>query len=320
MSHMVETMAYAGKTPWHGLGNKVEDNLTPQQMLKAAGLEWQVQKKPVYHLTDKSYVKSDKWNILVRSDNNKILGPCGNNYVPIQNSEVFSFFEKFTKGGKMKMDTAGSLDDGRHVWGLASIKDGFSVTKGDDVEGYLLISHPHQWGKALTIMFTNIRVVCNNTITAALNDTKATKFRMPHVQAFSEEVQWRAQEALGLAKTHMKEFKEQAQFLAKKKYKEEALIEFIHRQFDKNKVFDNKVAIKDQWSQTSSRIYQLVHKQPGAKLSEGTWWSALNAVTYHADHEAGRDRNAALRSAWFGSKAVVKRNALKLATEYAKAA
>ena len=63
-----------------------------------------------------------------------------------------------------------------------------------------------------------------------------------------------------------------------------------------------------------------MHKQPGANMSEGTWWSALNAVTYYADHVAGRDRNAALRSAWFGSKATMKRNALDLATEYAKAA
>ena len=318
MSHMIDTCAYAGETPWHGLGEKVDDNLTPQQMLKAAGLEWQVQKKPVYHLTDKSYVKSDEWNILVRSDNNKILGPCGKNYLPIQNDTVFDFFNKFVKSGDMKMDTAGSLDDGRHVWGLASIKDGFSVTKGDDVEGYLLISHPHQWGKALTIMFTNIRVVCNNTITAALSDTKATKFRMPHVQEFSEAVQFRAQEALGLAKTQLGSFKQQAQFLAKKRYTEAKLNEFIVRQFMPKNV--NEVQQRELWNRTATTVHQLVHKQPGAKMSEGTWWSALNAVTFYADHVAGRDRNAALRSAWFGSKATMKRNALDLATEYAKAA
>ena len=40
MAHMVETMAYAGKVPWHGLGEKVEDTLTPEEMLVKAGLDW----------------------------------------------------------------------------------------------------------------------------------------------------------------------------------------------------------------------------------------------------------------------------------------
>jgi len=55
-------------------------------------------------------------------------------------------------------------------------------------------------------------------------------------------------------------------------------------------------------------------------MSEGTWWSALNAVTYFVDHKAGRDRNASLTSAWFGPRAATKRQALNLALEYAEAA
>ena len=45
MAHMVETMAYAGEVPWHGLGVQVEENLTPQEMLEVAGLNWQVEKQ-----------------------------------------------------------------------------------------------------------------------------------------------------------------------------------------------------------------------------------------------------------------------------------
>ena len=82
----------------------------------------------------------------------------------------------------------------------------------------------------------------------------------------------------------------------------------------------NEVQKRELWNRSATTVHQLLHKQPGAKMSEGTWWSALNAVTYYADHIAGRDRNAALRSAWFGSKATMKRKALDLATEYAKAA
>ena len=40
MAHLMETMAYAGETPWHGLGVQVEDNLTVEEMIEAAGISW----------------------------------------------------------------------------------------------------------------------------------------------------------------------------------------------------------------------------------------------------------------------------------------
>ena len=39
MAHNVETMAYAGEVPWHGLGKRVPADLTSDQMLQAAGLD-----------------------------------------------------------------------------------------------------------------------------------------------------------------------------------------------------------------------------------------------------------------------------------------
>jgi len=314
---MVETMAYAGQTPWHGLGEQVDGNLTPQQMLKKAGLDWKVERKPVYHLTKDSYVKSDEWNILVRSDSNKILGPCGKSYLPIQNEQVFKFFKEFTDSGDMSMDTAGSLDEGRQVWGLANIRKGFKLPGGDEIEGHLLISHPHQWGKALVIMFTPVRVVCNNTLTMALGEQN-DRFRMPHIGEFDYEAMHKAKMALGLATNQLDTFKKQAEFLAKKRYKQADVERYITALFHPS-IITEKVVI-DKWNTTASRVHELLSSQPGAKMSEGSWWTAFNAVTYYHDHEAGRDRNATLRSVWFGSRAVQKRKALTMAMDYAKAA
>ena len=42
MAHNVETMAYAGEVPWHGLGVPVSNDLTPVQMMEKAGLNWTV--------------------------------------------------------------------------------------------------------------------------------------------------------------------------------------------------------------------------------------------------------------------------------------
>jgi hypothetical protein len=125
---MVETMAYAGEVPWHGLGEKVEENLTPTEMLEAAGLDWTVSRRAMFttqepgtNQTEGTLTTSD-YGVLVRDSDNKVLGPCGKNYIPVQNEQVFSFFDKFVKAGDMTMGTAGSLNGGRYGAWLIYVK------------------------------------------------------------------------------------------------------------------------------------------------------------------------------------------------------
>ena len=324
MAHQVETMAYAGEVPWHGLGTKVEDNLTPQEMIEAAGLNWTVSRRPVFVPQEPGFdhtegtLTTTEFGMLVRDSDNRILGPCGRNYIPAQNEEVFGFFNKFVESGDMTMGTAGSLDNGRQVWGLANIKQGFKLPGGDEVQGHLLISHPHQWGKSLTIMFTPVRVVCNNTLTMALGQ-QGERFRMPHVKAFDAEVVAAAEQALGLASEQLESFEEQSKFLAGKQYNDDQFDRFLAQLFQPALIVDNTVD-RTQFNRTCETVHELVHTQPGAKMSEGSWWSALNAVTYYVDHKAGRNRDTSLQSAWFGPRAATKRKALQLATEMAEAA
>ena len=48
MSHNVETMAYAGELPWHGLGVPVSNDMSAYEMMEAAQLNWTVKKVPLY--------------------------------------------------------------------------------------------------------------------------------------------------------------------------------------------------------------------------------------------------------------------------------
>ena len=45
---MVETMAYAGQLPWHGLGVKVSNDISVDEMMVESGLDWRVAKVPSY--------------------------------------------------------------------------------------------------------------------------------------------------------------------------------------------------------------------------------------------------------------------------------
>ena len=342
MAHAVETMAYAGETPWHGLGVKVEDNLTPQEMLVAAGLDWTVSKRHLFTHADPDVNASDEligvenYSVLVRDSDNKTFGPCGPRFIPSQNADAFEFFKKFTDAGDMKMETAGSLKGGEQVWGLANISEDFTLPGDDRVLGYLLVSVSHKWGKSNEIRFTPIRVVCNNTLTMALADNGRIGFRMPHVRALDSEVFVAAEEALGLAGDRMKEFKEAAEFLSSKQFDKDSIVNYVADLFQPDllkaqeeienmsdtRMIANRQTMVEEFKRTPSLVYQAIDQQPGAKLksSNGTWWGAMNAVTFVVDHKWGHDRDASLHNAWFGGRASLKQRAMNKAIEYARAA
>tara|TARA_Y100000004_G_scaffold68332_1_gene76678 strand:- start:13070 stop:14098 length:1029 start_codon:yes stop_codon:yes gene_type:complete len=342
MSHEVETMAYANEVPWHGLGQQVNSDMSPQEMLVAAGIDWTVSKRPAYTVDkpncwnivdptgEASFIRAPEQHFLVRDSDNKVLSNCGENYVPFQNSEVMDFFKKFTDAGQMTMETAGSLKQGKEIWGLAKISGGFKLANSDEVEGYLLLNNSHQVGKAMTIMFTPIRVVCNNTLTMALGD-KGNKFRVLHLQMFDEEIHRAAEEALGISGAQMQAFQEQSEFLAKKQFKQQSLENYIAELFQPNLLVERGKAndpstlppMRDEFKRTASAVREAVDLSPGASLksAKGTWWGALNAVTYIVDHQTrSQQEGNSLHSAWFGSGAATKRKALTKALEYAEAA
>lgn len=342
MAHMVETMAYAGAVPWHGLGTAVDGNMSPQEMLVAAGIDWTVSKRPAYTVDkpncwniidptgEAGFIRAPDTHFLVRDTDNKVLSHCGEGYVPFQNAEVMDFFKKFTDAGHMTMETAGSLKEGKDVWGLAKLTDKFQLAGDDEVKGYLLLNNSHQVGKAMTIMFTPIRVVCNNTLTQAMN-IEGNRFRVLHLQMFDEEIQKAAEEALGISGQQMVQFKEQSEFLASKRAKDFDVDNFIAELFQpqllieraKDSNNDNLPPLRDEFKRTAELVNDALVTSPGAtmKSAKGTWWGALNAVTYVVDHQKrSQAEGNALHSAWFGSGANTKRKALSKALEYAEAA
>lgn len=308
MAHEIETMAYAGELPWHGLGTKVLADLTPAQMLDAAELNWTVEKHPTYYTKDGCNHITDS-QALVRSSDNKLLSMVSDDWNPIQNEEAFEFFNDFVGAGDMEMHTAGSLKNGQIVWALAKVKESFELFKGDQVDSYLLFSNFHKYGFSTDVRFTPIRVVCNNTLTLSLN-TKVENFvKISHRQKFNPDI---TKEMLGVAKEKLLSYKEMASFLGSKRYSEENIVEYFTRIFP--------VSGKKEVSRNAWRALEVLDTQPGREYAPGTWWQAFNAVTYMTDHELGRTADSRLTSAWYGFNKGLKTRAIELAVEMAEAA
>jgi phage/plasmid-like protein (TIGR03299 family) len=319
MAHEIEMvngkaqMAYSGAVPWHGLGIKVPADLTPTQMLEAAGLDWTVEKVTAYASIGGEQVDIGQ-SALVRSSDNKILDVVSNDWNPVQNEDAFDFFNEFVAAGDMEMHTAGSLKDGQIIWGLAKVKESFELFKGDQIDSYLLFSNFHKYGFSTDVRFTPIRVVCNNTLTLSLNSKVERMAKISHRKVFEPTA---VKEMLGIATNKLAKYKEMAQFLGSKMAKDENVVEYFKRIFPLTTSNEGK---SNDLSKNAKVALDILHTQPGAEFAEGTWWQPFNAVTYMTDHLVGRSADTRLSSAWYGYNKTLKTKALEVAIEMAETA
>lgn len=346
MSHELEienglaNMVWADTPCWHGLGTQMDPKEGALAWMKAANLNWEVVRQPMFTTLPNGENATvlgrtgEEYSVLVRDHgNNKfapedVFGPAGPDWVPTQNEEVFTFMEKFCKAGNMKMETCGALKGGTEIWALAKYRDNFEIVKGDAAKGYLLFHNAFIWGKSNSLRNTVTRVVCNNTLTAALR-AGGGSFRMPHVRAFDGEVQQAAETALGIANDQTSQLQESAAFLAGKKASDEKVQEFVARVYqpktlEERKSQNDNSPLMDSFTPTSTNTWEAIKFAPGAELAsaKGTWWGAYNGVTYQEDHMRyfHTDETNVIGSALLGGGARRKEQALELALEYAQAA
>ena len=301
-------MAYVGALPWHGLGTKVEGDITPDQFQKVAGLDWTVEKQDMHTVNG---VKVPNKQALVRTSDNTVLDTVGSGWNPVQNSEAFDFFQEYVMAGDMEMHTAGSLKNGQLVWALAKTNESFELFKGDVTENYFLFTNPHQFGKAINIRMTPIRVVCNNTLTLSLSAKSDSMITVNHRKEFDVE---EVKEQMGIAREKMEQYKSMAEFLGSKRYSPDNVVNYFNEVFGSPAKSDDKIFT----SRNAKIAHENLQEQPGAEFAEGSWWQAFNSVTHMTDHLQGRSTDGRLTSAWYGRNRKVKLKALDKALEYAE--
>ena len=314
MPSEVESMMFVGQTPWHGIGVALDNPPTAEEAIKAAGLSWRVEKQPIFipHRGTDDLKEIPGFSAVVRRDKRRVLGVVGKTWQPLQNRDAFKFFNPFVESGAAEFHTAGSLRDGQQVWVLAKLRaDPMTVVRGDEVEKYLLLSNSHDGKSAINVRFSPIRVVCANTLSMAESDDASPFLRIRHAGNLKQTMK-RVQEVVNITNRTFEMTLEQYKFLARRQ------VGNIHRY-----ILDTL-----QWPDDAekppralSSIIQLFAEGRGQdnKLVRGTYWAAYNGVTQWVDHERGRD-GTRLQSAWYGEGNRLKRRALSVATEMAKAA
>ncbi|MEY8201215.1 MAG: DUF932 domain-containing protein [Colwellia sp.] len=313
MSHEIETMAYVGKTPWHGLGNTLSPNQPLEVWSKQAGMDWSIKKAPVNYIaggTDylgepKSF--EDKY-VLYRSDTHAPLSIVSPRYKVVQPAEILEFYRDLTEVSGFELETAGVLKGGKKIWALA--KTGQSTTlKGNDVtNGYLLLATACDGTMATTAHFTSIRVVCNNTLAVALNGAQgAVKVR--HTTSFNPQ---EVKQQLGVAFSDWDEFMYRMKIMSERRISPKEAQKYVSELFIPNQ---KTADICKAYERSIARTLDLFNGRGiGSDLisSKGTLFGLLNAVTEYVDHERRAiSADHRLDSAWFGPGAQLKQDALK---------
>lgn len=301
-------MAYVGEKPWHGLGQELTAGASIAKWIKEAGMDWEVLRAPVqFDCGQKSPCTWDDQNVLFRSDTRKPLSVVSDSYKIVQPKEVMEFFRTLTEANKMTMETAGTLFGGRRYWALARTGHSLNVAGKDVLGGYLLLATSCDGSYATTAKFTSIRVVCNNTLTAAMNGSK-NAVSVRHSSKFSDT---QVKLDLGLLDEAWEDFGVNANLLAKRKITKKEAVMVLVKAFGDAEKFetDAKKGDLDQAfaaQPNTTGMAKILELFDGAAMgadlasSKGTAWGLVNATTQYFDHTAGRIQDARLSKAWFG--------------------
>lgn len=325
MSHEVETMMFAGETPWHGLGRQVERTITTEEAIVAAGLDWEVGLRGLVTEGETCYGGGEAvaHKASFRKSDGRILGVVGPAWKPLQNREAFAFFDPFLATGEACLETAGSLREGRRVWVLAALNLAPSVivAKADDVvKKYVLLSNSHDGTTAIKVGFTPIRVVCANTLAMAHADGASTLLRVRHTKN-SADALVAVRDVMNTANHSFEATAEQYRLLATKDIVEADLKRYVNAVFAPKRValakskrsvgmvlvsqiIDGILEDEDDLrSNVFPKIQQLFETGRGNNLRgvRGTMWAAYNAVTEYLAYERGANAAVRLNESWFGS-------------------
>lgn len=345
--------------PWRYKGAvDVSDCIDSAEVIEKAGLDWTVDKCELYakmnvninndeeldkiiqetkdtdsHLYGKDIFRScPSAYATYRTDHNIPLGVVKGKYTPVQNKEAFQFFDDAVGSGKALWQTAGCFGYGERIFVSAKLPSNIFV-KGDPVDNYLVFTNSHDGGGGVKILFTPIRVICKNTLTAAIRtSTNYVSFR--HTASVHSNIQL-AHEVLGICDKRRQELEEAYNILAGIKVTDEEVMAYIAKNtlsvgendnlLDagnsyKELCYRNNGAYEDSGISMRklnviSNTWDYYNSGIGQKEIQGTAWGAVNAITgYYSNIDNAKD-DKRFDSLVFGDKSRKIQSAFAMAEE-----
>ncbi|MDO7459848.1 DUF932 domain-containing protein [Acinetobacter baumannii] len=340
MAHQIETMAFVGQTPWHGLGSQLPPNQPIEIWAQQAGMDWRIESSNVSYIAKNERGQSiimpyEEQRVLYRSDTHAPLSVVSQRYQEVQPKEILEFYRDLTEQSGFELETAGVLKGGRKFWALARTGQSAALKSKDVSNGYILLATACDGTLATTAQFTSIRVVCNNTLAIALHgqNSSAGVVKVPHSTKFDAE---KIKQQLGISvrawDEHMYEMKQLSQRKVTQQEaaayfdavfnnttmsatdQEESIIQYYLKAASMDKKSNSK---SEPNGRAMSKAMTMFNGQGrGAELSSAkdTAYGLLCSITEFVDHERRAiSMDHRMDSAWFGMGATIKQRGLEQA-------
>jgi phage/plasmid-like protein (TIGR03299 family) len=322
-------IAYTGETPWHKYGTQFKKGFTSEEALEAAGLDYEVE---LQELSTPNVV-CESHKAIVRTDTQDVLGVVGNNYEPLQNKDAFRFFDALVKDKTALYETAGALKGGRQIWLLAKIQGQIDIIKNDPINKYFLLTNSHDGLRAVAGRVTPVRVVCDNTLTAAMGKNVKEEIRIVHRGNVADRLEFAGQ-LLAKIGAYYDELSEVYRKFAKIQMKERQMRTYIAealRPYGGVKTEQEALEIAKLQEEEGmsvrlqtevNNVLTLVENGRGTDIKgvRGTLWGTYNAITEYVDHHKTPRSGDEGRVQYigFGTGKMVKDAALKIGMRFAK--
>lgn len=321
-------------SPWAAYSQKL-DGVNTKEALELAGLDWTVAKCqleyrlpiPKFNPTDEEvispYPEKARAYITYRTDTNHCFGVVGPNYSPLQNADAFSFLQPFLDSGDLEIERAGSFNNGAKVFFMATRKNNSvaDVANNDPIKKYVLIANSHDGSTTLRIGYTPIRVVCQNTLEAAMRSENSQLVRVFHNGAILSNG-LKASEMMAEIDRVFEGTLDEFRYLARKVVSNEKdLRRFVNHSLYRPGADHYETSFDTLHEQTDAerRVINLFEEGRGNDnpAVRHTYWTAYNAVTEYLQYYRGKKRTVTqeqrLSNMWFGDSKTVSGKALELA-------
>lgn len=312
---------------WHGLGQIVEDYPTSAEALKHAGLDFEVLKRPnVHKLDNETEIVSNTSFYTYRPDTGAILGDkLGKDYQVIQNIDAFAFFDSIVGGDGIMYETAGALGKGERIFITAKLPDYIRVGNDDLIEKYLFLTTSHDGFGSITAAFTPIRVVCNNTLNAALkNNSNAIKIR--HTANAQDRLK-EAHKVLGLSNVLSHQLETMFNHWTKVRITDKEVKKLIQLAMCPNKETlqalktGEETELSTNFKNICDNVFEYMQSNETQQLvtTQGTLFGAYNGITgYYQNVRNYKDQEAKYKSIMGGTAQVKAQKAFDLCNSFTK--
>lgn len=271
-----------GQKAWHGLGQYVDKAMTAEQAIELGGLDYEVFKRKI-SVAGGNIIPGYFAN--VRKDTGDVLGVVSDMYHIVQNREAFTFFDSIIDAGEAIYQTAGALGKGERIFITAKLPSDILV-HGEQVENYLLLTSGHngKTGSAIQVGFTSVRVVCQNTLTAALKGIQ-NKVTILHFAGAKDKLAT-ASKIMGMSSKYTIELNEAFNKMAAVKITDSQLKKYIETVLNPKSEQITEAEFSKQFVKTVNQVLEFAHDHPtqNTEAAQGTVWGAYNSISGYYGH------------------------------------